>query len=173
MDPFTIAASVVGTLILADVLKKLNVDDALTVPLSQTKITATCITTGKTIYDLSCKYQDAPRNLVAFSTEAAVISASLSHIQALILAKPNPEHLLRTRPEIAATLDTSLIGCMVLFSCLDAELQAISKYAREHGNFSWKGKGKAVWKHDTIQDLLFGIGRQQVAMSSLIQLLQI
>lgn len=128
--------------------------------------------TGKAIYDLSCKYQDAPRNMVAISSEVAVISASLSQIQALILSKQDPEMLLRSRPEIAATLDTALTGCMVLFSCLDEEIRIVSRYAlRQHG-FSWKGKMRAVWKHETFQELLDGIRGQQMAINTLIQLLQ-
>src|ERR1700759_5046551 len=108
--------------------------------MSQAKITTTCLATGKAIYDFSCKYKDAPRNVVTISSEAAVISASLSQIQALILSKENPEQLLRTRPEIAATLDTSLTGCMMLFSCLDEELREVSRHATGRDNFSWKGK---------------------------------
>ena len=128
--------------------------------------------TGKAIYDLSCKYQDAPRSMIAISSEVAVISASLSQIQALILSKQDPEMLLRSRPEIAATLDTALTGCMVLFSCLDEEIRIVSRYAlRQHG-FSWKGKMRAVWKHEIFQELLDGIRGQQMAINTLIQLLQ-
>ncbi|EMC96355.1 hypothetical protein BAUCODRAFT_33682 [Baudoinia panamericana UAMH 10762] len=147
MDPFTIAATV-------------------------TKITTTCLTTGKAIYDLSCKYQDAPRNMVAISAEVAVISASLSQIQALVLSKQNPEQLLRSRPEVAATLDTSLTGCMVLFSCLDEEIREVSRHARGLDKLSWLGKVKTVWKQEKFQELLDGIRGQQLAINTLIQLLQ-
>lgn len=110
--------------------------------------------------------------MVAISSEAAVVSASLSQIQALILSKKNPEQLLRTRPEIAATLDTSLTGCMVLFSCLDEEIREISKHARGRGDFSWKGKARITWKQEAMQELLDGIRGQQLAINTLIQLLQ-
>lgn len=130
------------------------------------------LATGKAIYDFSSKYQAAPRNVVAVSSEIAVISASLSQIQALLLSKENPEHLLRSRPEIAATLDTTLTGCMVLFSCLDAELHEISKYTSGQDSLSWKGKFKVVWKQETFQELLDGIRGQQIAINTLIQLLQ-
>lgn len=140
----------------------------------QAKITSTCLTTGKIIYDFSCKYQDAPRNILAISAEATVISASLAQIQALILSKENPEEVLRSRPEIAATLDTSLTGCMVLFSCLDEELRAVSRHVHGQGRegLSWKGKVKTVWKQETFQGLLDGIRGQQLAINTLIQLLQ-
>jgi hypothetical protein len=110
--------------------------------------------------------------MVAISSEVAVISASLSQIQALILSKQDPEMLLRSRPEIAATLDTALTGCMVLFSCLDEEIRNVSRYAQGHSAFSWKGKMRVVWKHETFQELLDGIRGQQMAINTLIQLLQ-
>lgn len=105
--------------------------------------------------------------MVAISSEAAVISASLSQIQVLILSKKNPEHLLRTRPEIAATLDTSLTGCMVLFSCPDEEIREVSRHARGLGGFSWKGKARITWKQETMQELLGGIRGQQMAINPL------
>lgn len=110
--------------------------------------------------------------MVAISSEAAVISASLSQIQALILTKPHPEHLLRSRPEIATTLDTCLTGCMVLFSCLDEELRSVERHARGRDKFSWVGRLKTVWKQETFQELLDGIRGQQLAINTLIQLLQ-
>lgn len=109
---------------------------------------------------------------MAISTEAAVISASLSQIQALILTKQNPEQLLRSRPEIAATLDTSLTGCMVLFTCLDEELREVSRYARGNDSLSWRGKVKTVWKQDRFQELLDGLRGHQTAINTLIQILQ-
>ncbi len=110
--------------------------------------------------------------MVAISSGATVISATVSHIQALILSKPDPEYLLRSRPELAATLDTSLIGCMVLFSCLEKEMQEITKYATGKDEISWKGKVKSVWKQERFQELLDGLRGQQLAINTLIQLLQ-
>ena len=154
--------------------KCLNKDKRTQAHQLQAKITSTCLTTGKIIYDFSCKYQDAPRNILAISTEATVISASLAQIQALILSKENPEQVLHSRPEIAATLDTSLTGCMVLFSCLDQELRDIKRDAHRQGRekLSFKGKIKTVWKQETFQELLDGIRGQQLAINTLIQLLQ-
>ncbi|KAK3641007.1 hypothetical protein LTR56_008395 [Elasticomyces elasticus] len=124
------------------------------------------------IHDLSCKYKDAPRTLIIISSEIAVISASLSQLQALILSQKNPEKRLRSRPEIAATLDTSLTGCMVLFSCLDEEVREVSRHVRGLGNLSWVGRVKTVWKQAKFQELLDAIRGQQVAINTLMQLLQ-
>lgn len=139
---------------------------------TQAKITSTCLTTGKAIYDLTCKYKDAPRNMVAISSEVTVISASLSQIQAIILSKQDSAQLLQSRPEIAATLDTSLTGCMVLFSCLDEEIREVSRHAGGRDGFSWRGRVKTIWKQETFQELLDGIRGQQLAINTLIQLLQ-
>ena len=109
---------------------------------------------------------------MSISSEMTVVSASLSHIQTLIFSKEDSESLLRLRPEIAATMDTALTGCMVLFSCLDEEIKNVSKHARRVAVFSWKGKLKVAWKHETFQELLEGIRGQQLAVSTLIQLLQ-
>ena len=89
----------------------------------------------KVIYDLSCKYQDAPRNMVSISSEMTVLSASLSHIQILTLSKQDSECLPRPRLEIAATLDIALAGCMVLFSCLDEGIKNVIKHARRVAAF--------------------------------------
>lgn len=110
--------------------------------------------------------------MVSVSSEMTVVSASLSHIQTLILSKQDSESLLRSRPEIAATLDTALTGCMVLFSCLDEEIKSVTKQPRRIATLSWKGKIKVTWKHETFQELLDGIRGQQLAISTLIQLLQ-
>ncbi|GAB7334748.1 hypothetical protein MBLNU13_g06679t1 [Cladosporium sp. NU13] len=132
MDPFTIAASVA-------------------------KIISSCLVTGKAIYDLSCKYQDAPRNMVLISSEMTVVSASLSHIQTLNLSKQD-----RIAPSIKAR-DRS---------CLDEEIKNVTKHARRVTAFSWKGKIKVAWKHETFQELFNGTRGQQLAINTLIQLLQ-
>lgn len=110
--------------------------------------------------------------MIAISSEMTVISASLSQIEATISSKQDTESLLRSRPAIAATLDTALTGCMVLFSCLDEEIKNVSKHGRGHDTFSWKGKARVAWKHETFQELLDGIRGQQLAINTLIQLLQ-
>ena len=113
-----------------------------------------------------------PNTIFAISSEISVVGASLSQLQAILLSKENPSQLLQTRPEIAATFDTSLIGCVVLFTCLDEELRGILKHADGKNNFSRKGKLKAMWKQERFQELLDGVRGQQLAINTLIQLLQ-
>ena len=110
--------------------------------------------------------------MVSISSEMTVVSASLSHIQTLILSEEDSESLLRSRPEIAVTLETALTGCIVLSSCLDEEIKNVTKHTRRITALPWKGKIKVAWKHETFQELLDGIRGQQLAISTLIQLLQ-
>lgn len=110
--------------------------------------------------------------MIAISAESSVISASLTHMQALLLSKQNADQLFHSRPEIAAAFNTCLTGCMVLFSCLDEDICKVVKHAKEDGILSPKGKFEALWKQDRIQELLNGIRGQRLAISTLIQLLQ-
>jgi len=73
---------------------------------------------------------------------------------------------------VAATLDRSLTGCAVLFSCLDEEVGKVSQSADGHVILAWKAKAKIVWKHETFKGLLESMRGQQVAITLLLQLLQ-
>lgn len=146
--------------------------DPLSIAATIGSITTACFKAGKAICDVSCLYQDAPRSLVAMSSETAVIGVSLSHIQALISTQPKLGDLLRSRPDVRMALDTCLTGSIVRFSCLDDELRKILKHTRGKDKLSSKGKAKTVWKHETLQELLDGLRGQQTSLSTLIQLLQ-
>jgi hypothetical protein len=145
---------------------------AVMLALYQAKITLTCVTTGTAMYDLSTKYKDAPRSMVAISSEASVMSVSLSQIEAFIMSHKDPENFLRSRPNVAATLDKSLVGCTILFSCLDNEIQKMSSSAEGHGTLTWKAKARMVWKYETFKELLNNMRGQQLGITLLLQLLQ-
>jgi hypothetical protein len=100
------------------------------------------------------------------------MGASLSQIQTFISSHDNPENFLRLRPDVAAALDTSLTGCAVLFSCLDEEINKVSESADERIILAWKAKARVVWKHETFKGLLESMRGQQVAITLLLQLLQ-
>jgi hypothetical protein len=100
------------------------------------------------------------------------MGASLSQIQTFILSHGNPAKFLQSRPDVAATLDRSLTGCAVLFSCLDEEIRKVSQSADGQFILAWKAKARIVWKHETFKELLDGLRGQQVAITLLLQLLQ-
>jgi hypothetical protein len=110
--------------------------------------------------------------MVAISSEAKVMGASLSRIQAFMLSSEDPKAFIRSRPDIAAILDSSLTGCAVLFSCLDEEIRKVSASADGHDTLAWKAKARMVWKNDTFKELLDGLRGQQLAITLLLQLLQ-
>jgi hypothetical protein len=100
------------------------------------------------------------------------MGASLSRIQAFVLSSEDPKAFIRSRPDIAAILDSSLTGCAVLFSCLDEEIRKVSGSADWNNTLAWKAKARMVWKNDTFKELLDGLRGQQLAITLLLQLLQ-
>jgi hypothetical protein len=80
--------------------------------------------------------------------------------------------VLNARADLAAALDTALIGCAVLFSCLHEETQLITKGSTQPDQLTWKGKARAVWNHDRLKELLDGLRGQQNAINIIINLLQ-
>jgi hypothetical protein len=131
-------------------------------------ITAKCLTTARTLYTLREKYKDAQLTITAIYSESRVIGASLSHIQSIILESPEVLHSnLQTRPELESIFDHALTGCMLVFSVLDEEVEKLNNNVESAWN-----RATAVWKEDTMKDLLQQIRGQQIAISLLIQVLQ-
>jgi len=100
------------------------------------------------------------------------MGASLSRMQAFVLSSEDPKAFIRSRPDIAAILDSSLTGCAVLFSCLDEEIRKVSGSADGNNTLAWKAKARMVWKNDTFKELLDGLRGQQLAITLLLQLFQ-
>lgn len=116
----------------------------------------------------SQQVQKLANDISAMYSERKVISASLGHIQSLILT--NPEILrsnLQSRPDLENILDSALTGCILVFSVLDDEVQTL------HRNVTYIGTRVAqLWEEGTMTDLLTQIRGQQTALSLLIQALQ-
>ncbi|OCK79667.1 hypothetical protein K432DRAFT_405366 [Lepidopterella palustris CBS 459.81] len=149
MDPISITASVVG-------------------------VTAACLKAAKTLQGLRCKYLEASTTIAAICSESTLISASLSQIQALLLRNPNDlSGHLQSRPELAATFDTTLTGCTVVFACLEEEIKRLDVAACiQEGRDTWRQMAKVAWKADAMKELLQSIRGQQSAITLLIQMLQ-
>lgn len=105
--------------------------------------------------------------------ETTVITASLSHVQAIICQKQDFVQLLDSRPELAHAIDASLTGCMIIFSCLDEELRKITEDYSRTNLLSKMGKAKTVWNLERLRDLLDAVRGQQIALNLLIQLVQL
>jgi hypothetical protein len=118
------------------------------------------------------KYKDTAVVIVSICSEATVISASLAQIQSLLLQRHDLADVWRSRTELPTVLDQALTGCMVIFSCLDAEIQRITAAATDPGRIRWRSRVRMMWNESQLNDLLSSLRGQQTAMTLLIQLLQ-
>ncbi|KAF2181767.1 hypothetical protein K469DRAFT_637902 [Zopfia rhizophila CBS 207.26] len=149
MDPVSITAGVVG-------------------------VTAACLKTAKILNELRPRYLEASATIAAICSESTLVSASLSQVQALLLRNSKVMATqLQARPELAATFDTTLTGCTVVFACLEEEVNRLDiKACKEEDQDSWKHRAKIAWRADTMKELLQSIRGQQGAITLLIQMLQ-
>lgn len=148
--------------------------DPLSITASVMSVTTCCIKTAKTISDLQEKYKHAQATISALCAESTVICASLSQIQSLILSRPEiVKAQLKERPELVATFDVALTGCMVVFAVLDDELQKLVAHGLEPvEEVGWTEKAKFLWKESFMKDLLGQIRGQQSALALLMQAIQ-
>ncbi|KAF2669340.1 hypothetical protein BT63DRAFT_258973 [Microthyrium microscopicum] len=148
--------------------------DPITITTTVVKLTASCLSTAKALNTLRNQFNDAPMTIVSICSETTVIAASLSQIQSLVLTRDNISSILRQRPEFASALDTALVGCMVLFSCLDEEVRRLSRStspAARAITFGFRDKVRALWNNDRLKELLDALRGQQTSITLLIQLL--
>lgn len=101
-----------------------------------------------------------------------MISASLAQIQSLLLQRQDLADVWKSRTELPIVLDQALTGCMVIFSCLDDEIQRIISEAPEPSRIRWRPRLRMLWNESHLNDLLGAIRGQQTAITLLIQLLQ-
>ncbi|EON63495.1 hypothetical protein W97_02723 [Coniosporium apollinis CBS 100218] len=148
--------------------------DPLTITASVLSITTRCIHIAKDLSDLREKFKDAQMMISAICSESTVISASLAHIQTIVLS--NPDALttqLQFRPELEGAFDTALTGCMMVFSVLQDEVQSLTSSSKSASkDIGWSIKAKYLWKEESMKDLLQQLRGQQTALTLLIQALQ-
>jgi hypothetical protein len=111
--------------------------------------------------------------ITAICSESTVISASLAQIQSLLLQRQDLSRVWASRTELPAVLDQAVTGCMLIFSCLDAEIQRITGGSTQNAALRrWRPRLRMMWSESQLNDLLSSIRGQQTAMTLLIQLLQ-
>ena len=105
-----------------------------------------------------------------------MISASLAQIQNLLLQRQDLSDVWQSRAtgnlKLPEVLDQALTGIMVIFSCLDAEIQRITAVTSDTGRLRWRPRLRVMWSESQLNDLLSSIRGQQAAMTLLIQVLQ-
>lgn len=144
---------------------KLYIMDPLSIASTVANITGVCLKTAMLLDHLRSRYQNASLTISALCSECTVITASLTEVQTYVLQNPG----MHTRPELRTTFDMALTGCMVIFSCLDQEVQKISEAGPS--KLTWRSKARFAWNEDSMKEYLSQIRGQQAALSFLIQLL--
>ncbi|KAF5020730.1 hypothetical protein F66182_7232 [Fusarium sp. NRRL 66182] len=142
MDPLSIAASVVG-------------------------LTATCLSTSKKLHDLAGEYEDVPVIIASICSESTVISIGLSELQMKILRRHDLAQAWASRTDVLMAFETALSGCMIVFSCLEAETRQL----RSKNPRVW-AKLKFMWNQDRLKDLLHALRGQQTSIGFLLQILE-
>jgi hypothetical protein len=85
----------------------------------------------------------------------------------------NDTDILRDKPDLMTTFDTTLTSCVVLSSWLEKIMLNIRKGALESTKATWKIKFKAVWNENDVKELMEQLHTQQTAISMLVNLLQV
>ncbi|TKA73408.1 hypothetical protein B0A55_04271 [Friedmanniomyces simplex] len=148
MDPLSITASVVG-------------------------ISAACasvITTLKNVHD---KYKQADLTVLAICSESSTVQAALAQVEYLL--KQDGDAVVsrfQQQPVLASAFDTSITGCQMVYSCLDAELRELATALQQDGGLDRKRRFKTAWKQDTMLGFQQQIRGQVLALNTLLQGLQ-
>ncbi|CVK84846.1 related to GTPase-activating protein of the rho/rac family (LRG1 protein) [Fusarium mangiferae] len=143
MDPLSIASSVVG-------------------------LTATCLATCKKLHDLAGEFQDVPAIIAMICSESTIISIGLSELQTKILQRDDLAQAWASKTEIWMVFEAALTGCMIVFSCLEAETRSL----RSENPGLW-AKIKFIWNQDRLRELLGALRGQQSSINFLLNLLEL
>ena len=146
--------------------------DPISIATTVGSVVMTCAQLVKKVNEITGKFSDAPMTMTAIAAECSVLSAALSHIQDL--ATQNGDAFvsrLKSQSNFTTILDTALAGCALVFSVLDTQIQEITK-GKDPGDIDRIGKAKAVWKEDSLKELLQQLRGQQIAINLLLTALQ-
>ncbi|KAK6338472.1 hypothetical protein TWF730_002535 [Orbilia blumenaviensis] len=138
--------------------------DPFSITVSVSSLIVVCTRIIKLSSDVSAAYRSASFTLSAIASECAVISASLTRLQNMLLNEP--ERL----GALADNLDTALLGCALTMSVLQEQIGGLAKET-EGGERQVK-KFKYVLEQDYLKELLQQIRGQQVSITLLLQTYQ-
>ncbi|KAF4495916.1 GTPase-activating of the rho rac family (LRG1) [Fusarium agapanthi] len=142
--------------------------DLLSIASSVVGLTATCLSTCKKLHDLAGEYQDVPAVIAIICSESTIISIGLSELQIKILRRDDLAQAWSSKTEIWTAFETALTGCMVVFSCLEAETRSL----RSKNPGVW-AKIKFIWNQDRLKELLGALRAQQSSITFLLSLLEL
>ncbi|KAJ4263525.1 hypothetical protein NW762_006344 [Fusarium torreyae] len=130
--------------------------DPLSIATSVVELTATCLSTCKKLHDLAGNYEDVPVVIAMICSESTVISMGLSELQTKILQRHDLSQAWASRTEVWTAFETAHTGCMVVFSCLEAEIRSLQ--SKTQGVWT---KIKFIWNQDRLKELLSALRGQQ------------
>jgi hypothetical protein len=131
-----------------------------------------CLSAAQAINKLRQKYSNASLSVGSLCTELTITSVSLSQIQDLLGHDDSESSTPAVRPELLATFDTALVGCIVVLSCIEDEVANIRVVEPGLDSLTSSQKIKAVWKDDNIKELVLQLRAQQSALNLLMQTIE-
>ncbi|KAF2430053.1 hypothetical protein EJ08DRAFT_259592 [Tothia fuscella] len=147
--------------------------DPLSVTVSVATFLANCLTTVKTLSNLSSKYQHALTTITSIVSETTILGAYLAHVQQLLLINaPGVSDQGAPGVELRRTFDVALTACLITFSCMEEEVRSLATRAGNSSDPGWKNTSRAVWKEGVMNELLNQVQEQQRTMALLVQTLQ-
>jgi hypothetical protein len=143
--------------------------EPLSIAAAVVTITTRCIFTAKDLYSIYEKYTHAQTTISAIYTESTVIAASLGRIQNLICTRPEIlRSNLQSQPDLTGIFNTALNGCSIVYQGLNNEVQKLIMAPDCIHN-----RIQAVWKEDIMKEFLEQIRGSQLALTLLMQTLQL
>lgn len=148
MDPLSITASVVG-------------------------IGGAVASVVKGLKDVADKLKRGNLTIIALCSESSSVHVALGQIET-IFRRHEDEMLTRfeEQPALVSAFDTSLTGCALLYSCLEAEVSDLREALAKRGTLDWTSRFKVVWKQDEMESLAGQVRGQSAALNLLLQGLQ-
>ena len=80
--------------------------------------------------------------------------------------------ILKNKPDVLETFDTTLTSCMVITTMLEALMHRITKEILNGNRMAWIERFKTVWNENTVKELLQQLHGQQKGITVLVSLLQ-
>ncbi|KAM0426281.1 hypothetical protein ACHAPT_008321 [Fusarium lateritium] len=103
-------------------------------------------------------------------SESTVISIALSELQMRILRRDDLSQAWASRTDVLVAFETALTGCMVVFSCLEAETRQLQ--LQNSARMGVWAKIRFMWNQDRLKDLLTALRGQQTSISFLLNILE-
>lgn len=148
--------------------------DPISITAAVLSITATSLKVARGLNYIREKYKHAQLTISAISTEATVVSASLSRMQGLILRDADDiTGQLQDGSELTKIFDCALTGCSVVLDVIDDEIQKLVEASNGEEETGWSARCRLIWNEDLMRDLLVQLRGQQTALTLLLQGIQL